>query len=124
MNYDIREQKDKKYIFVDSKFSNEEEIMDIISLCMEHGTDYLMLSKNSLTDDFFNLKTGLAGITIQKFINYRIQVAAIVDDKNRINKRFSELMLELNKSNNFRLFDNFEDAKNYILNLKWRRLIK
>lgn len=118
MNYDIREQKDKKYIFVDSKFSNEEEIMDIISLCMEHGTDYLMLSKNSLTDDFFNLKTGLAGITIQKFINYRIQAAAIVDDKNRINKRFSELMLELNKSNNFRLFDNFEDAKNYILNLK------
>ncbi|UWD49759.1 DUF4180 domain-containing protein [Clostridioides difficile] len=118
MNYNIREEKGKKYIFVDNKFSNEEEIMDIISLCMEHGTDYLMLSNNSLTDDFLNLKTGLAGTTLQKFINYRIQAVAIVDDKPKINKRFSELMLELNKSNNFRIFDNFEDAKNYILDLK------
>ncbi|MGX9755395.1 DUF4180 domain-containing protein [Clostridioides difficile] len=118
MNYDIREQKGKKYVFVDSKFSNEEEIMDIISLCMEHGTDYLMFSNNSLTDDFFNLKTGLAGTILQKFINYKIQAVAIADDKTKINKRFSELMLELNKSNNFRIFDNFEDAKNYILNLK------
>lgn len=116
MNYKIKEENNKKYIFLDSKFNNEGEIMDIISLCMEHGVNYLMLSNNSFSDEFLNLKTGLAGVALQKFITYRIQVVGIIADENRINKRFSELMLELNKSNNFRIVGNFEDAKKYILN--------
>lgn len=117
MNYNIKEKNDKKYIFLNSKFDTEGEIMDIISLCMEHGINYLMLSNNSLSDDFLNLKTGLAGIALQKFMTYRIQAVAIIDDESRINKRFSELMLELNKSNNFRVVNSFEEAKNYILSL-------
>ncbi|MDI0266190.1 DUF4180 domain-containing protein [Clostridioides difficile] len=117
MNYNIKEQNDRKYIFLESKFNSEGEIMDIISICMEHGINYLMLSNNSLSDGFLNLKTGLAGIALQKFMNYRIQVVAIIDDESRINKRFSELMLELNKSNNFRVVNNFESAKKHISNI-------
>ncbi|MEV7398106.1 DUF4180 domain-containing protein [Aeromicrobium sp. NPDC092404] len=37
-----------------------------------------------LTDDFFELKTGMAGEVTQKFVNYRLRLAIVGDIESRV----------------------------------------
>lgn len=70
------------------------------------------------SEEFINLKSGLASIVMQKFINYHEKVSAVIEDENKIQGRFKELIGELNKGNDFRVFNNINDAENCILNTK------
>jgi hypothetical protein len=54
----------------------------------------LILSESDFGPDFFDLRTGLAGELIQKFVNYRTRVAIIVPAPDVHGKRFSELAHE------------------------------
>ncbi|MBO3443887.1 DUF4180 domain-containing protein [Clostridium sp. CCUG 7971] len=63
-----------------------------------------------------DLKLSLAGIALQKFMNYHIKVSVTIENKNKIQGRFKELLNELNKSNDFRVFNNIRDAENWIIN--------
>ena len=51
-------------------------------------------------------------------MNYNRKVSAIIEDENKIQGRFKELINELNKSITFRVFNNFKKAENWILNSK------
>ncbi len=42
-----------------------------------------------LTDDFFELKTGLAGEVAQKFVNYRLHLAIVGDIASRVDESVS-----------------------------------
>ena len=42
-----------------------------------------------LTDDFFELKTRLAGEITQKFVNYRLRLAIVGDIESRLNESVS-----------------------------------
>ena len=118
MNYEIVEKSNKQYIYINSQLSSEEDVLDIIGICMGNNACFLMFNKEALTEDFFNLKTGLAGMALQKFMNYHIKVAAIIEDENKIQGRFRELLVEVNRGNDFRVFKNIEDAETWLLNLK------
>ena len=52
---------------------------------------------------------------LQKFMNYNITASAVIEME--LEGRFKELVYELNKSNNFKVFDNSIDAENWILNI-------
>ncbi len=41
----------------------------------------------------------------------------MIEYKNKINERFGELIYELNKSSDLRVFNNSVDAENWILNI-------
>lgn len=62
----------------------------------------LIIYDKYLSDDFFDLKTGLAAICMQKFINYGIKAAVVLNSYDRVNERSSELMIELNKKDDFK----------------------
>lgn len=104
----------KDYIEINNSITCESDVLDIISLCISNSINLLILREGTLTDDFINLRTGLAGIVLQKFINYNIKASAVIDME--LEGRFKELVYELNKANNFRVFDNNLDAENWILN--------
>lgn len=62
--------------------SNEVLIMDVQSaldfmatLLYETGCDRIILNKSAIIEDFFDLKTKLAGEILQKFVNYNVKVA-------------------------------------------------
>lgn len=81
MNYKIIESGSKKYIeFLSAKtpLSTEQDAVDLVALCREYDTDLLMLHGHALSEDFFKLKTGIAGKMLQKFINYYVKTAAII----------------------------------------------
>lgn len=106
----------KKYIEVNEAITCESDVLDIISVCISNDIKLLMLREGALTEDFMNLRTGLAGVVLQKFMNYHIKVSAVIESE--IEGRFKELIYELNKTNNFRVFDSNIDAENWILSIK------
>lgn len=120
MNYEIREIGSKKYIEVVSAtepLSTENTALDLIALCWEHECNALMIHYEALSEDFFKLKTKVAGSIIQKFVNYGIKAAAIVPQEPLQKGRFKEMASETNKGNHFRLYESKEEAEKWLLEL-------
>lgn len=84
-------------------------------MCWEHEVTEFILTSTLLSEDFFELKTKSAGNFIQKFINHDIKAAVIVSNDNIQKIRFKEMAAEINKGNHFRLYENKEDAKKWLL---------
>lgn len=116
MDYKIIEKINTKYIEINQAINIEEDVLDIIGICISNNIKLVLLKENAISDEFINLKSGLAGITLQKFMNYHIKVSTIIDE-DKIEGRFKELVYELNKYNNFKVFYNSIDAENWILNI-------
>lgn len=112
MDYKIN----KEYIEINQPITCESDVLYIINGCISNDIKLLMLREGTLTDEFINLRTGLAGVVLQKFMNYNIKVSAVIESE--LEGRFKELVYELNKSNYFRVFNNNLDAQNWILNIK------
>ncbi|WP_256757938.1 DUF4180 domain-containing protein [Cohnella sp. WQ 127256] len=118
MNYQIREIENKKYIELISTtepLNTENDALDLIALCWEHETNALMIHYAALSEDFFKLKTKLAGNMIQKFTNYGIKAAAIIPQDTIQKGRFKEMAMETNKGNHFRLYESKEEAEKWLL---------
>ncbi len=118
MNYQIRELESRKYIEVVSTtepLGTENDALDLIALCWEHETNALMIHYETLSENFFKLKTKVAGNIIQKFVNYGIKATAIVPQETIQKGRFKEMALETNKGNHFRLYESKEEAEKWLL---------
>lgn len=94
--------------------ASEREALELVAACGENGTDRLMLHAGNLTEDFYRLRTGLAGEILQKFGNYRIRVAAVLTPELVNQGRFREMVLEANRGNEFRVFYNREAAERWL----------
>ncbi len=68
------------------------DISHALSACLEQGG--LVLTEGDLCPEFFDLRSGLAGELLQKFVNYRARLAIVVPDPRAYGERFSELAYE------------------------------
>ena len=98
----------------DTKISREPELNDLLSLCYQHQSNNLLLSEHNLSADFFNLRTGLAGLALQKFANYQVRVAVLLPPGADHNERFRELMYEMNQSNQIRFYSDQDSAEHWL----------
>lgn len=90
--------------------TDEKSALDLVAICGEEGTDLILLHHSNLSPDFFDLKTRLAGNVLLKLSNYRIHAAAVIPPEMIGNGRFYEFVIETNRRNDFRVFENREDA--------------
>lgn len=119
MKYKLIERNNKKYIECNSAetlLRSEQDVLDLIVACSENNTHLLMLHSEVLSDDFFKLRTGMAGQVLQKFINYQVKVAVVLTREQKIKGKFKELIAESNRGNDFRVFINIPEAENWLLN--------
>ncbi len=58
---------------------DERDATDLIGEGYGLGAAWVVLPATRLTDDFFRLRTGIAGGIVQKFVNYRLGLAIIGD---------------------------------------------
>lgn len=118
MDHIVKSANDRKFVEAAYGFylSDEQNALDIAAYCWEHETENLLLNHSNLPDEFFNLRTGLAGAVLQKFSNYRIRAAAVVDP-GKISGRFSELVRELNRGSFFRVFESRAEAESWLLGI-------
>jgi hypothetical protein len=61
-----------------------EAATEVIGDAFGHHAEVVVIPARRLTDDFFELKTRLAGEITQKFVNYRLQLAIVGDIESRV----------------------------------------
>ncbi len=83
--------------------SNEVLITDVQSaldlmatVSYESGCNRIIINKQAVCDEFFDLKTRLAGEILQKFMNYQTKIAIIGDFSIYSSKSLKDFMYESN----------------------------
>ncbi len=72
----------------------------IATVRYETGCDRIILNKSAIVEDFFDLKTRLAGDILQKFVNYYVKVAIIGDFSLYSSNSLKDFIYESNKGKN------------------------
>lgn len=117
MTYQIIEKDDTIYILLNTtgkQIQTEQDGLDLVSICAQNDTHKLLIQGERLSDDFLQLSTGVAGAVLQKFFNYGIQ-AAVVLDESRTKGRFREFLTESQNGNMFRSYSNLEEAERWLI---------
>lgn len=117
MTFRIIEKSNQRYILLGpagKPIQTEQEAIQLFTVCLENNTNLLLIHGERLSDDFLRLRTGIAGIALQKFATYGIKAAAIIDEK-RTKGKFREFLNESNRGHVFRSFNNFDEAENWLL---------
>ena len=78
----------------------------------EVGCGRIILNKSAICEDFFNLKTQLAGDILQKFTNYQVKFAIVGDFSVYTSKSLKDFIYESNKGNAIFFLSNEKEAIN------------
>lgn len=77
---------------------NAQDALDlIVMIYYDHGCEKMILNKESISEDFFSLKNGLAGDIMQKFINYGMALAIVGDFACYASESLKSLIYESNQ---------------------------
>ena len=74
----------------------------------------LILAENDLGAEFFDLRTGLLGELMQKFVNYRTRVAIVVTTPDLHGERFCELAHEHASHPTVRFVRSLDEAEQWM----------
>jgi len=74
-----------------------QDALDIMAEAGYLGSVKLIFHEKNLGSDFFDLKSGLAGEILQKFSNYRVQLAIISDHTKFSSKSLRDFISESNR---------------------------
>lgn len=80
------------------------------TVSFETGCDRIILNKSAICEDFFNLRTRLAGEILQKFVNYRMKIAITGDFSVYSSKSLKDFIYESNKGNDIFFLSNEKEA--------------
>ena len=101
MNMEVREHQGVRYAFVTAQemlITDTQSALDlIVSVQYETGCERIALPKETVTEDFFRLGTGLAGDVLQKFVNYQVKLAIIGDFSVYQSKPLRDFIYESNR---------------------------
>lgn len=82
----------------------------IATVRYETGCDRVILNKDAITEDFFELSTRIAGEVLQKFINYYMKIAILGDFSIYKSKSLKDFIYESNKGKNIFFLSTMEQA--------------
>lgn len=95
----------------DILISNSNEAMDLyFSVNYETECTKLILKKENIIEEFFDLKTKIAGEILQKFINYDCKLAIVGDFEIYASKALRDFIFECNKGVDFFFVKTVEEA--------------
>jgi len=101
MNVRINESENSKVAIVESSdvlVNNTQDALDLMATINHlYECNKLIVNQASITEAFFDLKTGIAGEILQKFTNYNVKIAIIGDFDIYISKSLRDFIFESNK---------------------------
>jgi hypothetical protein len=78
--------------------NSEEDALDLMAnIGYLYDSRKIIMYRKNLSEDFFNLSSGIAGSIMQKFSNYRVQ-AAIIGDFNDGSTSLKAFIIECNRT--------------------------
>jgi hypothetical protein len=86
------------------------EANDVLELFFGSNCSTILLRRENITNNFYNLSTGVAGEILQKFSNYRKRMAIIGDFENIKSKSFRDFIYESNKTRQIIFVKSLEEA--------------
>lgn len=87
-----------------------EALLDIMADAAYHDSSRIVIHTESLPEDFFNLRSGLAGEILQKFSNYRVRLAVVGDFDNIESKSLRDFIRESNNRGIINFVKSLEEA--------------
>jgi len=103
----------------DSEMINTpEDMLDIMANAGYNGCNGLIIYENNLNSDFFDLKTGLAGEILQKFSNYRMQLAIVGDFLNIKSRSLRDFIRESNNTGRVCFVESLDEAIQFLSTYK------
>jgi len=87
---------------------------NLIGLYMENHADRIMVHKDVFSENFFKLRTGVAGVFLQKFVNYSIKAAILYEARGLRGSTVLEMMAEVNQGDQIRFFEDEEEAREWL----------
>jgi hypothetical protein len=89
-----------------------QDALDIMAEAGYMGSSKLIFHEKNLGSDFFDLKSRLAGEILQKFSNYRVQLAIVTDPAKYTSKSLQDFIRESNKQGRIFFVSTREEAIN------------
>jgi len=86
------------------------DVMDFWGDVLYNGSVGVIIPKSVLSDDFFELKTGLAGEILQKFTNYQLKLAIVGDFSQVESKSLRDFIRESNQRKQVNFVASREEA--------------
>lgn len=117
VNYQLVEKNNQTIVVVTSAeppIATGKDAIRLIEACIEHNAGLLAVHAEALSEDFFKLRTGVAGEILQKFVNFSLRAAIVAADGSLIKGRMKELLAEFNRGNAFRVFATQAEAENWL----------
>ncbi|MDD3092764.1 MAG: DUF4180 domain-containing protein [Clostridia bacterium] len=82
----------------------------IANINYETGCNRIVIYESVLCEEFFNLKTKIAGDILQKFINYQIRAAIVGDFTQYTSKSLKDFIYECNNGKDIFFLSKEEEA--------------
>ncbi|HPE77745.1 MAG TPA: DUF4180 domain-containing protein [Draconibacterium sp.] len=91
-----------------------EDGLDLLGNLYYQGFDKIVVHEKNITPDFFDLKNGMAGEILQKFSNYRVQLAITGDFTQYSGKSLKDFIFESNKKRQINFLNSVTEALNVL----------
>ena len=91
--------------------NNLGEALDILANVYYQGGTHIIMKKHNFCEDFFDLKTKLAGDILQKFSNYKMRLTIIGDFENVKSNSLKAFIKECNRGKLICFANKLEDIK-------------
>ncbi|MCF8223377.1 MAG: DUF4180 domain-containing protein [Bacteroidales bacterium] len=88
------------------------DALDLMADCNYQGARNIIIRKENIIPEFFDLKTGIAGEILQKFSTYNVRLAIIGDFSNVSSKSLRDFIFESNKAGRILFLPGREEAIN------------
>ncbi|WP_340003593.1 DUF4180 domain-containing protein [Paenibacillus sp. FSL K6-0276] len=89
---------------------NVNDALDLMANVKYQEFDKMLLRKEQITDDFFELKTGIAGEILQKYTNYQMRVAIVGEFTGYNSKSLNDFIYECNQGDKILFKGSVEEA--------------
>ncbi|WP_219834516.1 DUF4180 domain-containing protein [Paenibacillus sp. R14(2021)] len=113
MNITISHKGASKVAVIESEgivIGNAQDALDLMaSVQYTEDCHKLLIAKANIAEDFFELRTKLAGEILQKYTNYRVKLAIVGDFSGYDSKSLKDFIYECNQGKQF-FFLNDKDA--------------
>lgn len=110
MNIQINEENIAELISDEVELSKAQDAVDLMAKCGFEARKLIIYEKN-ITPSFFDLKTGIAGEILQKFVNYNFKIAIIGDYSKYQSSVLKDFIYESNKQGEINFVESLEEAK-------------
>jgi len=88
------------------------DALDLLANANAHESNKIIIKRSNVIDDFFELKTRLAGEILQKFVNYNFYLAIVGNFSEYSSKNFKDFIYESNRTGRILFVPTLEEAIN------------